>query len=84
MQGGLRVRQIRGIPAPFPLVFGDGPPGRSLMAINTALIRIARGLFSCQMLFVVEPRRSLECLLREAHHEAAVRGEAEVRRAPAP
>jgi len=82
-QGGFRVRQIRGIPAPFPLVLGDGPLGRSLMAINTALIRIARGVFSYQMLFVVEPQRSLEYLLREAHHEAAVRSEADQRREPA-
>jgi hypothetical protein len=32
------------------------------------------------MLFVVEPQRSLEYLLREAHHEAAIRSEGDERR----
>jgi hypothetical protein len=82
-QGGFRVRQIRGIPGPFPLVLGDGPLGRSLMAINTALIRIARGLFSYQMFFVVEPQPSLEYLLREAHHEPAIGRESDERRVAA-
>ena len=79
-QGGFRVRRMQGIPAPFPLVLGDGRLGRSLVAINTALLRIARGLFSYQIFFVVEPQRSLEYLLREAHHEAAIRSEGDERR----
>jgi len=82
-QGGFRVRQMRGIPGPFPLVFGEGPLSRSLMAINTALIRIARGLFSYQMFFVVEPLPSLEHLLREAHHEPAMGSASDERRVAA-
>jgi hypothetical protein len=35
------------------------------------------------MLFIVEPQRSLEYLLREAHHEAAIRSEADERRVAA-
>jgi hypothetical protein len=37
-------------------------------------------LFSYQMFFVVEPQPSLEVLLREAHHEPAIRSESDGRR----
>jgi len=79
-QGGFRVRHVRGIPGPFPLVFGDGVVGRAMMAVNNALVRIARGLFSYQMFFVVEPLPSLEYLLQTAHDESAVRSETPERR----
>jgi SAM-dependent methyltransferase len=79
-QGGFRVRHARGIPGPFALVFGDSVIGRAIMATNSALVRIARGLFSYQMFFVVEPLPSLEYLLRTAHKESAVRSEAGERR----
>jgi glycosyltransferase involved in cell wall biosynthesis/2-polyprenyl-3-methyl-5-hydroxy-6-metoxy-1,4-benzoquinol methylase len=74
-QGGFRVRQMRGIPGPFALVFGDGPGGRAVMAANRALIRIARGLFSYQMFFVVEPLPSLDYLLQSAEDHSAARTE---------
>ncbi len=76
-QGGFRVREIRGIPGPFPLAFGDSRVSRALLAINTALIRISRGLFSYQMCFVVEPLPSLEYLLRSAEERSAGRTEAD-------
>ena len=82
-QAGFRVRQMRGIPGPFPLVFGDGALGRAMIAINNALIRVARGLFSYQMFFVIEPLPSLEYLLQEAHNRSALGGEAEGRRVAA-
>jgi 2-polyprenyl-3-methyl-5-hydroxy-6-metoxy-1,4-benzoquinol methylase len=82
-QGGFRVRQVRGIPGPFALVFGGGVLGRAIMATNNALVGIARGLFSYQMYFVVEPLPSLEYLLQAAHDESAVRSETEERRARA-
>ena len=51
-----------------------------MMAVNNALVRIARGLFSYQMFFVVEPLPSLEYLLQTAHDESAVRSETPERR----
>jgi glycosyltransferase involved in cell wall biosynthesis/SAM-dependent methyltransferase len=75
-QGGFRIRAERGIPAPFQLMFGDGPLSRGLVALNSALIRLARGLFSYQMFFVVEPLPSLEYLLREANEGSAARSQA--------
>jgi hypothetical protein len=74
-QGGFRVRLMQGIPGPFPLVFGDGLVGRLMIAANRVLIRIARGLFSYQMFFVVEPQPSLEYLLQTAQDHSAVRTE---------
>jgi SAM-dependent methyltransferase len=74
-QGGFRVRQSRGIPGPFALVFGDGLLGRVVMALNSALVRIAPGLFSYQMFFVVEPLPSLEYLLQRAEDRSAARTE---------
>ena len=64
-----------GIPGPFALVFGDGLVGRIVMAANRALVRIARGLFSYQIFFVVEPLPSLEYLLQRAQDQSAVRTE---------
>src|SRR6184192_1515756 len=72
-QGGFRVRQMRGIPGPFPLAFGNSRISRALVAINTALITLSRGVFSYQMFFVVEPLPSLEYLLRRAHEHSTER-----------
>jgi 2-polyprenyl-3-methyl-5-hydroxy-6-metoxy-1,4-benzoquinol methylase len=83
-QGGFRVRQVRGIPGPFALVFGDGALGRAITAVNRTLTRIARGLFSYQMFFVVEPIPSLEYLLQEAFDQSAIRAENDECRVAAP
>jgi glycosyltransferase involved in cell wall biosynthesis len=74
-QGGFRVRAMQGIPGPFVLIFGVGLFGRMVMALNRGLMRIARGLFSYQMFFVVEPQPSLEYLLQSARDHAVIRRE---------
>src|SRR4029077_21103337 len=43
---GFRIREIRGIPAPFPKVLGGGRLGKAAIAINRLLITISRTLFS--------------------------------------
>lgn len=82
-QGGFRVVETRGIPGPFPLALRNETATRFAMAVNGGLIKVARGLFSYQMFFVVEPLPSLEYLLREAHEQSARRREAEKPRAAA-
>jgi glycosyltransferase involved in cell wall biosynthesis len=77
-QGGFRVREVKGVPGPFPLALGEGRVSRALIAINGALIRLARGLFSYQMFFVIEPLPSLEYLLRRADEHSATRSEADL------
>jgi hypothetical protein len=74
-QGGFRVREERGIPGPFALVFGGGAAGRAIAWINRALVRIGRGLFSYQMFFIVEPLPSLDYLLQRAYDQSAIRVE---------
>jgi hypothetical protein len=75
-QAGFKVVEARGIPGPFPLALGDNPLSRGLLAINRALIRLARGLFAYQVFFRVESLPSLEYLLREAHAQSALRSAA--------
>jgi len=82
-QGGFRIRAERGIPGPFQLMFGGSRLSRGLVALNRALLRLSRGLFSYQMFFVVEPLPSLEYLLREANTQSAIRSEAAEPRAAA-
>jgi glycosyltransferase involved in cell wall biosynthesis len=82
-QGGFRVVETRGIPGPFPLVLRSEAAGRAVMAVNTWLIKLARGLFSYQIFFVVEPLPSLEYLLREAHQQSALRSDARESKAAA-
>jgi 2-polyprenyl-3-methyl-5-hydroxy-6-metoxy-1,4-benzoquinol methylase len=72
-EGGFKVLEARGIPAPFPLALGDGALGRALVAVNGALVKLLRGPFAYQIFMVVEPRPTLERLLERAVHESAAR-----------
>jgi glycosyltransferase involved in cell wall biosynthesis/SAM-dependent methyltransferase len=72
-QGGFRVLEERGIPGPFPLALGEGLLSRALLALNRACIRISRSLFSYQMYMILEPRPSLELLLRRADEHSKSR-----------
>ena len=78
-QGGFRVVHRRGIPGPFPLALRNASATRFAMTVNAFLIKIARGLFSYQMFFVVDPLPSLDYLLREAHEHSALRSDADDR-----
>jgi 2-polyprenyl-3-methyl-5-hydroxy-6-metoxy-1,4-benzoquinol methylase len=46
---GFRIKSIRGVPAPFPKAFGDGPLARAAVAVNQALIGISKTLFAYQI-----------------------------------
>jgi SAM-dependent methyltransferase len=75
-QSGFDVLEMRGVPAPFPLVVGTGVVGRFLIALNKVLIAISRSLFSYQIFAVVQPRPTLESLLDTAQRESGVRSAA--------
>ncbi len=66
-QSGYRIAEVKGVPAPFPLAFGDGFLARLALAVNKALIRISRSLFSYQIFIVCTPLPTLEWLLEHAH-----------------
>lgn len=65
-QSGYRVEEIRGVPAPFPLVLGDGFWGKFAVSVNRFLIRVSKTLFAYQIFIVCTPLPSLEWLLARA------------------
>ena len=73
-QGGFRIIETRGIPAPFQLAMGNSRLARLLLGLNQVLIRLSKGLFSYQIFMVIEPYPSLEYLLQSAKEQSAVRG----------
>lgn len=63
---GFVVTEFKGVPAPFPLVFGDGWIGKLLVRMNALLILLSKGLFSYQFFVRAEGYPDAEFLLREA------------------
>jgi glycosyltransferase involved in cell wall biosynthesis len=66
-QSGYRVTEVRGVPAPYPLAFGDGWLARIALTVNKLLIRISKTLFSYQIFIVCTPLPTLEWLLNRAY-----------------
>lgn len=75
-QTGYEVLRLQGIPAPFPLICGQGVVSRVLVWINRAAIRIWRGMFSYQLFAVVKPIPTVDTLLHATvqHTEECLRG----------
>jgi glycosyltransferase involved in cell wall biosynthesis len=74
--GGFRIKEMRGVPAPFPKVFGNGLLGRVTLAMNTLLIRISRTLFSYQIFVLAEGTPSVEFILSHSRSAGAPSEEA--------
>jgi glycosyltransferase involved in cell wall biosynthesis len=72
-QRGFQITSSRGIPAPYPVAFGNNQASRFLVAVNNACLRVRPSLFSYQMLVVAAPRPSLELLLQRAIDESSTR-----------
>ncbi len=72
---GCSIEEVGGIPAPFPLVFGNNGFSRFLLWINTLLIKISKGLFSYQILLILRPRPTLQQLLKTAREFSSQRAE---------
>ncbi|UCD53151.1 MAG: methyltransferase domain-containing protein, partial [Phycisphaerales bacterium] len=64
-QTGFEVLSIRGVPAPFELIWGNGLIGRFCMIVNRAAIRLWKGMFSYQIFAVVKPLPTVENLLHD-------------------
>ena len=62
---GFRIEQMRGVPAPFPKVFGDGVLGRALTVLNQLAIRISRSFFSYQIFVVARPTPDVDFILED-------------------
>lgn len=60
---GYTMIRKKGIPVPFPLIFGNGIIGRSLLALNEFLIGLFPGLFSFEIGLVARAAPDCEVLL---------------------
>jgi glycosyltransferase involved in cell wall biosynthesis len=69
-QAGFRIQEMRAIPAPFPLALGDNGFSRFLLALNSLLIRLSRGLFGYQMFVRAKPLPTVKFLLDAALKES--------------
>jgi glycosyltransferase involved in cell wall biosynthesis len=68
---GFRVKEVRGVPAPFPKVLGNGLLGRAATQANLALIKVSKTLFSYQVFIVAETTPDIDFVL--AHTRASER-----------
>lgn len=68
-----RIKEVRGIPAPFPKVVGNGPVGKALLALNLALIRMSKTVFSYQIYIEAESAPGIDFLVRDAIEKSAER-----------
>ena len=73
---------MKGVPAPFPKVLGNGLAGRAAIAANIALIRLSKTLFSYQIFIEAESTPGVDFLVRDAEVRSAVRDAAAVAGAP--
>lgn len=68
---GFEITEVRGVPAPFPLVFGDRWIGRILIRINLLMISLSKTLFSYQIFVRAEGSPDSQFLLRDAKRAGA-------------
>jgi glycosyltransferase involved in cell wall biosynthesis len=66
LDAGFRIKEIRGVPAPFPKVLGNGWLGRAAVQANVALIRLSKTLFSYQIFVIAEATPNVAFVLRDA------------------
>ncbi len=70
---GFRIKRIRGVPAPFPKVFGSGWVGRGAVLANLVLIGLSKRLFSYQIYIEADSTPDVDFLLRDAKQKSAER-----------
>ena len=72
VDAGFRIKEIRGVPAPFPKVLGSGFLGRTAMALNLLLIRVSKSVFSYQIFVLAEPTPDVDFILDDAKRRGEV------------
>ncbi len=70
VDSGLRIREIRGIPAPFPKAVGENALGTGLLRLNQALIRVSPTLFSYQIFVEAETTPDVAYVLADSRQSA--------------
>ncbi len=71
---GFRIREVRGVPAPFPKVLGNGVLGRTATQLNELAIRFSKTLFSYQILITAEGTPTPEFLVDDARVRSGLTG----------
>jgi glycosyltransferase involved in cell wall biosynthesis len=62
---GLRIRRIRGVPAPFPKALGDNFIGRAAVTLNQAFIWLSKSLFAYQIFIEAETTPDIAFVLAD-------------------
>lgn len=75
-QAGFDVLEMKPVPGPFPLAFGDNWYSRLLVSVNSVLMHVSRGLFAYQIFVRAKPRPAVSYLLDAAYSESGRRVEA--------
>ncbi len=74
---GLRIRRVRGIPAPFPKALGDNFLSRALLTINSGLIWVSKTLFAYQIYVEAETTPDVTFVLADTTGGAGARDPSE-------
>jgi len=67
---GFRIKMVRGVPAPFPKVFGKGVLGMGLLRANELAIKVSRTLFSYQVFIVAETTPDVDFVLASSKEQS--------------
>ena len=78
---GFRIESVRGVPAPFPKVLGDGWLGQAAIRANLALIGLSKTLFSYQIFIEAKTTPDVDFVVEDAQVNSALHEQARVERA---
>ena len=70
VDSGLRIREVRGVPAPFPKAVGENALGMGLLRLNQALIQLSPSLFSYQIFVEAETTPDVAYVLADSRQSA--------------
>ncbi len=70
---GFRIKEVRGVPAPFPKVLGNGLLGKAALQANLALIRLSKTLFSYQIYVEAETTPDVSFVLKDSKEKMCAR-----------
>ena len=74
VDSGFTLQEVRGVPAPWPKVLGEGRLGRAAVRGNELLIRLSRTLFSYQIFVVADCVPGARFILDDTQSRSSVAG----------
>ena len=66
VDSGFRIREVRGVPAPYPKAVGQNAVGMGLLRLNQALIHLSPALFSYQIFVEAETTPDVAFVLADS------------------